>query len=96
MIAWHRIDFSKLLLLISQILVESANFVESNSLDAFYLRNFNAINTINEILSRNWTENSECLNELNAVKNGIDKHEEWAIKGKLYFTLGHFFLINSS
>lgn len=36
--------------------------------------------TIIESLSQNWTENHECLIELNAIKNGIINSDEWAIK----------------
>lgn len=84
-----KIDFPLLLLLFSQMIALLVNVTEAINMgydqigpDAFYLRNVNATNTINEILSQNWTENRECLLELNAIKNGIDKHEEWAIRGK--------------
>ena len=50
--------------------------------DLFSMRNFDISNAIDEILSRNWTQNHECLIELNAIKNGIKNHEEWAIRGK--------------
>lgn len=52
------------------------------SKDILYLRNFNW-NTINEVLSKNWTENHECLIELNAINDGLEKNEEWAVRGKL-------------
>ena len=41
---------------------------------------FDISSAINGILSQNWTQNQECLIELNAIKKGINNHEEWAIK----------------
>lgn len=52
----------------------------------FYLRNFNTSSIIDKILFHNWTENHECLTELNAIRKGLQNHEEWAIRGKLYFS----------
>lgn len=51
--------------------------------DLFYLRNVDTSNIVDRILSRNWTENHDCLLELNAIKNGLKNHEEWAIEGIL-------------
>lgn len=85
--AKQQIDFLILLFLFSQILVQSMKIVEAVYLenrinpDTFYLRNFSATTAINEVLSQNWAENRECLIELNTIKNGIDRHEEWAIRG---------------
>ena len=38
-------------------------------------------------MSHNWTENSDCLIELNAIRNGIQNSEEWAIKSKYLITV---------
>ena len=73
--------FSIILLLIS-ISVECHNFdkfkknlISVKNLDIFY--------GINEILFGNWTQDRQCLTELNAIKNGLKNSEEWAFKGKL-------------
>lgn len=51
--------------------------------DLFNLRKFNVSSAINGILNHNWLENRECLIELNAIKNGLDNDEQWAMKGRL-------------
>lgn len=51
--------------------------------DLFYMRDFNTSNAINGILSHNWTENHECLMELNAIKIGLKNREEWAMRGNV-------------
>lgn len=95
--AKHQIDYYVLVFPISQIIALSMNIVGATNLennqiraDTFYLRNFNAPNAISGISSRYWTENHECLIELNAIKNGIDQHEEWAIRGRSNFTFVDF------
>lgn len=81
--ARRHIDFLTLSFLISQMIVLSLNTVGADEISVFsQLKNFDATNTISAILSRNWTKNPECLIELTAIKNGIDKHEEWAIRGE--------------
>lgn len=67
----------------SAIGIESAKFNTEKSIrtDLFYMRNFNISNAIDGILSQKWTENHECLAELNAIKTGLKNHEEWAIRG---------------
>lgn len=84
--AKHQIDILISLFLFGQVTVLSINIVGANdqiSPDIFDLRNFDASNAIKRILSGNWTENHECLIELNAIKSGLNNHEEWAIRGEL-------------
>lgn len=53
--------------------------------DLFYMRNFDTSKAIDQILSQKWIENHECLSELNAIRNGIENHDEWAIRGTFNF-----------
>lgn len=53
--------------------------------DLFYMRHFDTSSIVHRILSQEWTENHGCLLELDAIKNGLQNHEEWAIKGTLDF-----------
>lgn len=40
-------------------------------------------NVVDAIVSGNsWTENHECLIELNAIRNGIESNDEWVTKCK--------------
>lgn len=81
-----------LLLLIGQIIlssicVQSVQAINDDSnqvhRDLFYLRNFDASNLIERVLSPiNWITNHECLAELTAIRDGLENHEEWAIRGK--------------
>lgn len=49
--------------------------------EIFSKNDFNVSNVIFETISQhNWTENRECLMELNTIKNGIDNFEEWAFE----------------
>lgn len=86
----NQINFSKFFFLIGQIVI-GIRAIESNhnqfEKELFYIRNFDVSRAINEILTYNWTKNQECLNEINAIKSGIENHEEWAIRGKLDFFL---------
>lgn len=59
--------------------------VKSIQPDLFYMRNFDTSNAVDQILSQKWTENHECLTELNAIRNGIKNHAEWAIRGTIGF-----------
>ena len=82
--------FSLFLFLISQIYSHSISVGATNSEiekilgDLIHLRNFNASETINGILSHNWMENHECLIELNAINKGLENQEIWAIKSELH------------
>lgn len=46
---------------------------------------FTLTNAILEIMVHDWNENHECLNELNAIKNGIFNIDEWAVARKFAF-----------
>lgn len=98
--AKFQVDFFVLLFLIDQVIASSINSVQAiqsgndqNRRDIFYLKDFNTWNAISGTLSKNWTENHECFIELNAIKNGLKKHEEWAIRGKLEYN-GHNMYVN--
>lgn len=58
----------------------------------FDMRYFDVSNAISEVLSTNWTQNHECLTELRAIRDGLQKHEEWAIRGTIEFSTIHCFL----
>lgn len=47
-----------------------------------FKQNLNISNVINEVLMHNSTANYECLNELNAIANGLTNFDEWAIQSK--------------
>lgn len=90
-------NFSMLCFLLIGQIVLSSICVQATQSDytklqkkLFYLRNFNTSNIIDRVLSHNWTKNHECLTELNAIKTGLQNHEEWAIRGTLYFSLHYF------
>lgn len=92
----NQINFSTVsLVLIGQIILSSTSVqaIQWNHTklenDLFYLRNFNTSNIIDRVLSHNWTKNHECSTELNAIKKGLQNHEEWAIRGELYISLFH-------
>lgn len=36
----------------------------------------------NKFSSKNWTEHQQCLDELNAIRNGMKNFEPWAIQCK--------------
>lgn len=52
-------------------------------IELILLKNADLSNIVSDILSFNWTENQECLIELNAIKNGLTNHQKWAAKGQL-------------
>lgn len=43
---------------------------------------FPKANKFSEFNSKNWTEHHQCLKELNAIKNGLNNFEPWAIQCK--------------
>lgn len=53
----------------------------------FVNSDFTMTNTILEIMVHNWSENYQCLNELNAIKNGIFNTDEWAVARKFFLLL---------
>lgn len=74
-----------LLLLFGQMILSMKAEESENgqlSKDFLSLRNFHRSKAIDEVLFYNWTENHECLIELNAIKNGLDNYEEWAARSK--------------
>lgn len=51
--------------------------------DIFSMKHLNIPNSISKVLSHNnWTDNQNCLNELNAIQSGLVNNERWAIRGK--------------
>lgn len=59
------------------------NIVEHLKRNFYAKSDLNITHVIGEFVSQNWTENHKCLNELNAIKNGIINFDEWAITRKL-------------
>lgn len=43
-------------------------------------QNLNISNVMSEMLAFNSTENYKCLNQLNAITNGLTNFDEWAIQ----------------
>lgn len=86
-------NFSLFAFLVGQLIFSSISVkaIESDDNQALreiiYLRSFDPANIINGILSHNWIKNHDCLIELNAIKTGLENHEEWAIRGKQHFNL---------
>lgn len=56
-------------------------------IDLFSIRNVNLSNIVDEILIQDWTENSDCLIELNKIRYGLENGEKWAMKSKLQLVL---------
>lgn len=75
----HRGNFSALILFLIGELVICTQAIQLNG-DVFSMRHFNVPNSISRILSYNWTDNQDCLIELNAIKNGLENDEQWAIR----------------
>lgn len=71
------------------ISVECNKFVEFKK-NLFSIRNFDVLNGIHETLFGNWTQDQQCLTELNAIKNGLKNSEEWAFKSKSMLSLSLF------
>lgn len=74
--------FSILLLLIGHsvllaIGIDAINWDDDqlNSHNSFY-------NASNAVLSHDWRKNPACLQELNAIRTGMNKHEPWATQSK--------------
>lgn len=44
---------------------------------------FTISNLMNELASKNWTENQHCLTELNTFVHGLNNFDRWAIEGKI-------------
>lgn len=81
--ACNRNKFSiSLLFLISQIVLTACDGIDAGKYFFSLSKNFNTSNAISSILSYNWTQNHECLIELNAIQSGLMNQDEWAMKGK--------------
>lgn len=52
-----------------------------------FKQNFNISNVFSEMLLYNSTENYKCLNELNAIANGLTNFDEWAIQSKYMISI---------
>lgn len=50
-----------------------------------FKQNLDISNLVSEIFTYNSTENYNCLNELNAIANGLTSLDEWAIQSKRWF-----------
>ena len=86
----HRQFLVLLIIIIGELIISVFGVKLDNDFlkkDIFSIKHFNIPNTINEILSQNWTDNQDCLIELNAIKSGLENDEQWAINGKLNFPI---------
>lgn len=78
-------NLSIFFIFIGQIILFS-NRVHADPLfekSVFYMNDLNTSRIVRKILSNNWMENNECLNELSAIERGLDNREPWAVKGML-------------
>lgn len=64
---------------------DSENYQNVAKIDMFSIRNVNLSNIADEILSQDWADNPDCLNELNKIRNGLENSEKWAMKSRLKF-----------
>lgn len=77
---------SHIFLLVFGVRVQSASDekfeINFDTIKRIYLlkQSFNISNVISGISTYNSTENSDCLNELNALANGLTSFDEWAIQ----------------
>lgn len=55
---------------------------EQIKFDLFSKSDFAKIDKFSELNSRNSTDHHQCLKELNAIKNGLNNFEPWAIQCK--------------
>lgn len=76
-----RVLFAQIVLLSFGVRVIEADNAQIKR-DLIYGLYANTSNILKEILSHDWRENHQCLNELNAIKNGLDNHELWAFRGE--------------
>lgn len=53
---------------------------EQIKFDLFSLGDVVKTNKFGESNSKNWTSHQQCLSELNAIKNGLNNFELWAIQ----------------
>lgn len=64
------------------------NFFDFGPIKNIFLTesDLNISNMMNELVSKNWTEDQRCLIELKGIKNGLYNFEEWAIESKYIFS----------
>lgn len=46
----------------------------------FSIRNFDFLSVVNDTVY--WSQNRECVNEFNAIKNGFKNSEDWAFQSE--------------
>lgn len=86
--ASDRRTFSRIILLTGQIiLLLNAIYAYESHNDQIrtrnlFIENFNTTEIIKRISSHHWIVNQECVNELNAIINGRNNRQLWAVKGK--------------
>lgn len=90
-------NFKHFLLIVLVIIVRCDNVgCEPNFFDfkqikreLFSQNDLGMSNLISELMSYNWTENHECLNELIAIQNGFVNFDEWALTSNMnsYYSL---------
>lgn len=81
----NRRNFLVLILFLIGEIVIGIQAIDLPKTGIFSMRHFNVPNSVSRILSHNWTDNQDCLIELNAIKNGLENDEQWAIQGTQEF-----------
>lgn len=87
----NRRNFSSLHLILIGEIVLSVIGIQAINLDNDRAKNYilsmkhlNIPKSISKVLSHsNWTDNQNCLTELNAIQNGLENDQQWAIRSKL-------------
>lgn len=70
------------LVILSIILIAESHKFDEFKENLISGRNFDILSELKGILFGNWTQDRQCLAELNAIQNGLMNSEEWAFKGK--------------
>lgn len=86
-----RRSFSSLYLILIGEIVASLIGIQAIKLDndiaernIFSVKHLNIPKSISRVLSHNnWTDNQNCLTELNEIQNGLETDQRWATRGKL-------------
>lgn len=53
--------------------------------DIFSVKHLNIPKSIRKVLSHNnWTDNQNCLTELNSLRNGLENDKHWALRGEQF------------
>lgn len=79
------IVFQLFLFVISVQCCENRIHNNVGNMDMFSIMNENISSIANEILSQDWTQNLECLNELRQIQIGLKNYEKWSMKSRLKF-----------